>query len=93
MNPRKSVAAPVRCKKKTGLVGPASCSVELRCGYITARRMLAPKVPPALLGQICSDATPRVSRKIGIAWNVIPEANTLPIIAITYYAMKSDITH
>src|ERR1700690_3310266 len=35
-------------KKKTGLVGPASSSVELRCGYITARRMLAPKVPPAL---------------------------------------------
>jgi hypothetical protein len=30
-------------QKKTGLVGPASHRVELRCGYITARRMLAPK--------------------------------------------------
>jgi hypothetical protein len=27
-------------KKKTGLVGPAPYSVELRCGYITARRKL-----------------------------------------------------
>jgi len=68
--PRKSMAAFCFAKKKTGLVGPASSSVELRCGYITARRMLAPKVPPALFGQICSDATPRVSRKIGIAWTV-----------------------
>jgi len=28
------------CKKKTGLVGPASRGVELRCGYITAQREL-----------------------------------------------------
>jgi len=27
-------------KKKTGLVGPASRGVELRCGYITAQREL-----------------------------------------------------
>jgi hypothetical protein len=27
-------------KKKTGLVDPVPCSVELRCGYITARREL-----------------------------------------------------
>ena len=32
---------PFSYKKKTGLVGPASYSVELRCGYITARRKLA----------------------------------------------------
>jgi hypothetical protein len=31
-------------KKKTGLVGPASYSVELRCGYITARRKLTPNL-------------------------------------------------
>ena len=28
-------------KKKTGLVGPVSSGVELRCGYITTRRELA----------------------------------------------------
>jgi hypothetical protein len=50
--------------------------------------MLAPKVPPALFGQICSDATPRVSRKIGIAWNMTTPANMLPIAAVIYYAMK-----
>ena len=34
-------------KKKTGLVGPASRSVELICGDIRARRESMPKLRPA----------------------------------------------
>jgi hypothetical protein len=62
----KSVAVFFR-RKENRAGWPGSYSVELRCGYITARRMLAPKGASGRFGQICSDATPRVSRKIGIA--------------------------
>jgi hypothetical protein len=80
-------------KKKTGLVGPASSSVELRCGYITARRLLAPKVPPALFlarsvrMQLLASAEKSESRG-----TLTPLANTVPITAVIYCAMKVAVT-
>ena len=41
---RPEVRFTARHKNKTGLVGPVSSGVELRCGYITLRRDLAPRV-------------------------------------------------
>jgi len=41
-----------------------------------------------LFGQICSEATPRVSRKSKGAGTLLLPANAVPITAVIYYTMK-----
>jgi hypothetical protein len=78
-------------QKKTGLVGPASYSVELRCGYITARRMLAPKVPPAGLARsVRMQLLASAENQKGAGTLLLP-ANAVPITAIIYYAMETTV--
>jgi hypothetical protein len=43
-------------------------------------------------GQICSDATPRVSGKSPVRANPTFPANTIPIAALIDYAMKTTVT-
>jgi hypothetical protein len=54
--------------------------------------MLAPKDASGRFGQICSDATPRVSRKIRRTLNITAFASTVPIPVIIKYLMQSDVT-
>jgi hypothetical protein len=91
VDPRKSVAAFFLVTKENRAGWPGFCSVELRCGYIAARRMLAPKVPPAGLArsvrmQLLASAEKSESR------GRYSEANALPIRFIINYTMKMTVT-